>query len=882
MGQYVEVATDVRSRSRLMLKLVLRGFVQRKLRVLLTAVAIALGVALMAGTYILTDTIDHAFAEVFDTAYANKAVVVTEKETLGGSEASVLNEATLARVRAVPGVAAASGSISSRAALLTTGGKRLTSGGAPGRVDALQPPRFEAFTATQGHLPRAADEVAIDQASATRNHLKLGRQIVIAGRLPARRYTIAGIAKFAGSESFGGTTVALLIPSQAQYVAGEPGVYDSINVAAGPGVAPEELAARVRAALPATLKVRTGAEEAANQTSELEEALGFLRTFLLIFAYVALVVGAFIIFNTCSITVAQRTREFGLLRTLGASRGQIMRAVVEEGLLLGVVGAVIGLFGGIALAPALDGLFKAFGADLPDNGTVLEARTVIVSLGVGIAVTVLAGFFPALRATRVPPIAAMREGVQIPPRPLPTRRTLIVRFVIGLVVIFGLGLLTGGHVVLPVLAIAWCLRAARLWARLRRGGERPPRHYRVVPALAGAIGWLMSWRGITARLARENSVRQPGRTLVTALALTVGLGLVAFISVLAAGTNATIDRAVSRSFAGNLIVQNTQSEGGIPAAVAPALRTVHGVGAVTAIAFTKGRVRDLSQPGAPVIDEESRMTAIEPESFGKMYKIEWEHGSAATLAALGQGGTIVSEKFASAHHLRVGQRLSVLTPSRHRVTLTIAGVVKEEVIGLLSNLTISRSLARSAFGQREDGVSFVAYAPGADGAAVDGAIDTLLRHSFPQTHAQTAAQYTNEQNSKVNKLLLLVYVLLALSVVVSLFGIVNTLVLSIYERTHELGMMRAIGTSRRQVRQMIRYESLITALIGGVLGLAIGVVGAILVTTFALSGSGYVLSIPVGTLILLLIAAALAGLLAAQAPARRAARLDILGALASE
>jgi putative ABC transport system permease protein len=861
-----------------MLTLVLRGFVQRKLRVLLTAIAIALGVALMAGTYILTDTINHAFAEVFDTAYANKAVVVTEKETLGGSQVSVLNVATLARVRAVPGVAAASGSISSQAALLTTSGKRLTSGGAPGRVDALQPPRFEAFTATQGHLPRTAEEVAIDQASAARNHLRLGQRIVVAGRLPARRYTIAGIAKFAGSESFGGTTVALLIPSQAQYVAGEPGAYGSINVAASPGIAPEELAARVRAALPATLKVRTGAEEAANQTSELEGELGFLRTFLLIFAYVALVVGAFIIFNTISITVAQRTREFALLRTLGASRGQIMRAVVEEGLLLGIVGAAIGLFGGILLAPALDGLFRAFGADLPDNGTVLEARTVIVSLGVGILVTVLAGLFPALRATRVPPIAAMREGVQIPPRPLPTRRTLIVRFVVGLVVIFALGALSGGHVVFPVLAIAWCLRAARLWARLRREGERPPRHYRVVPALAGAIGWLVSWRGITARLARENSVRQPGRTLVTALALTVGLGLVAFISVLAAGTNATIDRAVNRSFAGNLIVQNTQGQGGIPATVAPALRTIHGVGTVTAIAFTQGRVRDLAQPGAPVIDEESRVTAIEPESFGRMYKIEWEHGSAATLAALGHGGTIVSEKFASAHHLLVGQRLSVLTPSRHRVTLTIAGVVKEEVIGLLSNLTISRSLARAAFGQREDGVSFVAYAPGADGAAVHGAIHTLLRHSFPQAHAQTAAQYTSEQNSKVNKLLLLVYVLLALSVVVSLFGIVNTLVLSIYERTRELGMMRAIGTSRRQIRQLIRYESLITAMIGGILGLVIGVVGAILVTTFALSGSGYVLSIPVGTLIALLIAAALA----AQAPARRAARLDILGALASE
>jgi putative ABC transport system permease protein len=864
-----------------MLKLVLRGFMQRKLRVLLTGIAIALGVALMAGTYILTDTINHAFAEVFGTAYANKAVVVTEKETLGrgaGSEVSVLNAATIARVRAVPGVAAASGSISSQAALLTTSGKRLTSGGAPALVDAVQPPRFEAFTAARGHLPSAGDEVAVDQATANRKHLRLGEQIVVAGRSPARRYTITGIAKFAGSESFGGASVVLLVAQQAQYVAGEPGAYDGINVANSPGVTPQELAARIRAALPATLTVRTGAQEAANQTSELEEQLGFLRTFLLIFAYVALFVGAFIIFNTISITVAQRTREFGLLRTLGASRGQIMRAVVEEGLLLGIVGAVIGLFAGIGLAPALDGLFKAFGADLPDNGTVLEPRTVIVSLAVGIVVTVVAGFFPALRATRVPPIAAMREGVQIPPRALPSKRALIVRFVIVLAVVVAVSAASKG--VGLVLLIGVVIRGTRLRYRLRNHGKQ--RNYRVIPALAGAIGWLISWRGITARLARENSVRQPGRTLVTALALTVGLGLVAFISVLAAGTKATIDDAVGRSFAGSLIVQNTQSGQGLPAAVAPAVRTVHGVGAVTAVAFTKGRVRNLAASGAPVIAEKSTVTAIEPESFVKMYKTEWEQGSPATLTALGPDDTVITKKFASAHHLHVGQQLSVLTASGHDVTLTVTGIVKEEVLGLLANLTVLRSLASSEFGQREDGVDFVSYAPGANDAEVRHGIDSLLRANFPQSHSQTAAEYTHEISSKVNKFLLLVYVLLALSVIVSLFGIVNTLILSIYERTRELGMMRAIGTSRGQIRQMIRYESLITAMIGGVLGLVIGVVGAVLVTTLALSSSGYVVSIPVGTLVILLVAAAFAGVLAAQLPARRAARLDVLAALSSE
>jgi putative ABC transport system permease protein len=866
-----------------MRKLVLRGFAQRKVRALLTGIAIVLGVALMAGTYILTDTINHAFAEVFGNAYKQKAVVVTAKETLGkGSESQTypISEATLAKVRSVSGVAAASGDVSTRATLLTTGGKRISSA-APSLVSAVQPARFESFTAVQGHLPNAADEMAIDQATAKREHLHVGEQLVIAGAAPARRYTIAGIARFAGSESFGGTSIALVLPAQAQYIANEPGEYDSINGAAAPGVSPGQLASRVRAALPSTLIVRTGAQEAANQTAELEEKLGFLRTFLLVFAYVALVVGAFIIFNTFSITVAQRMREFGLLRTLGASRGQIMRSVVEEGLLLGIAGSIVGLFVGLGLAPALDGLFKAFGADLPDNGTVLETRTVIVSLVVGIVINVVAGFFPALRATRVPPMAAMREGVTIPPRPLPSRRRLITRFVLTLVAVLVISNAVGGKTILPVLLVVWLIRGAMLVSRVRRAGK--PRHYRVIPALGRAIGLLVSWRGITGHLARENSVRQPGRTLVTALALTVGLGLVAFVSVLAAGTKATIDQAVNRSFVGSLIVQNTHNEeGGIPAAIAPALRSVHGVGTVTAIAFTQGRVQDLSKPGSPVIDEKSPLTAIEPQSFNAMYQVEWEHGSAVTLASLGQEGTVITKKFADAHHLRVGQRLLVLSSSGHDVKLTVRGIIKEEAVGLMSNLTISRSLALTAFGQREDGADFIAYALGANSTEVRHSIDAVLRASFPQTHSQTAAEYTREQSNKVNTFLELVYVLLALSVLVSLFGIVNTLVLSIYERTHELGMMRAIGASRRQIRQMIRYESLITGLIGGVLGLLIGVIGAVLVATLALSGSGYVISIPVGTLVILLIASAFAGLLAAQLPARRAAKLDVLGALASE
>ncbi|MCW3068109.1 MAG: transporter permease [Solirubrobacterales bacterium] len=861
-----------------MLPLVLRGFMQRKVRVVLTAIAIALGVALMAGTYILTDTINKSFASIFSVANRGNDVVISPTQNLGRetrSQTSPITDQMLAKVRATPGVSEAAGSIFTPGTFLDVHGKRLTNGGAPAFVASESPKRFESFKPVQGHLPLGPDEVAIDEQTAKRHTLKLGQQMIVAGSAPAKRYTIVGITRFGGGESFGGAGAAILTPTEAQRVVGLPGHFDQIEVAAESNpahpVSANELRGRIRAALPATVDVRTGAQQAAKDTSDLESNLGFLRTFLLVFAYVALVVGAFIIFNTFSITVAQRTREFGLLRTLGASRRQIMQSVVYEGLLLGVVGAVLGLLGGLVLAPALNELFKAFGAELPHNGTVVETRTIVVSLLVGTVVTLLAGLPPALRATRVPPLAAMREGVEIPPRVL-SARGLIVRLAIVLVIAVLLAALIGGSVAVSVVFAA--LWVGRLSARYRRGAR--PRRYRVVPALARGIGALVSWRGITGQLARENSIRQPGRTIITAAALTVGLALVAFVAVLADGTKATINQAVSRSFAGNLIVENSQSgnnEQGIPAVVAPALRRVPGVAGVAPIAFTEGRLKGSSS--------NVRITAIEPSTFGQVYRVEWKKGSNATLLGLGKDGTILTKSYADSKHLKVGQTISVLTPTDKHIALTVRGIASDNA-RLLGDLTITLPLAREAFGQRDDALNFVAYSQGASNAQVQPAVNRLLAASFPQTRSRTAAQFKQDQASQINTLLALIYVLLALSVIVSLFGIVNTLILSIYERTRELGMLRAIGTSRRQIRQMIRYESVITALIGGVFGLVIGVVGALLVTTLALSDSGYVQSIPVGTLAILLVVAALAGLLAAQLPARRAARLDMLQALASE
>ena len=855
-----------------MLALVLRGFLQRKLRVLLTGVAIALGVALMAGTYVLTDTINHSFAGIFQVANRGNDVVVSPTQSLGSdtrSQTSPITDAMLARVRSTAGVAAASGAIFTPASFLDVHGKRLTKGGAPAFVASENPKRFESFTAQRGRFPVTADEVAIDEATADRAGLKLGQQMIVAGSAPAKRYAIVGIMKFGGGQSFGGAGAAILIPAEAQRVVGEQGRFDQIDVAAQPGVTPRALRATIRAVLPSTVEVRTGAQEAAKNSSDLESNLSFIRTFLLVFAYVSLVVGAFIIFNTFSITVAQRTREFGLLRTLGASRSQLMRAVLTEGLMLGVLGAVLGLLGGIALAPALNQLFKAFGADLPNSGTVLETRTIVVSLLVGIGVTVLAGISPALRATRVSPLAAMREGIGIAPRALGTKGAAI-RISLAAILAVLLGAPAGGALLVILLIVA-VIYIVSVVLRLRRRGR--PRHHRVIPAIARAIGALVSWRGITGQLARENSIRHPGRTMITAGALTVGIALVAFVAVLADGTKATIDQAVSRSFAGDLIVESSQaaSEQGIPALVSPALRRVPGVANVTPIAFTVGRRKGGSS--------NSMITAIDPASFEQVYRVEWKHGSAATLRGLGTTGTVLTKSYASSHHLKVGQ--TVTFRGNAHVRLTVRGIANDNA-RLLGDLTISLQLARSGFGQRDDALDFISYAPGARNSQVQPAVDRLLAAQFPQARSRTAAQFKQDQAGQINTLLALIYVLLALSVIVSLFGIVNTLILSIYERTRELGMLRAIGTSRRQIRQMIRYESVITSLIGGILGLVVGVVGAVLVTSLALSGSGYVQSFPIGTLVVLLFVAALAGLVAAQLPARRAARLDVLAALAGE
>jgi putative ABC transport system permease protein len=359
------------------------------------------------------------------------------------------------------------------------------------------------------------------------------------------------------------------------------------------------------------------------------------------------------------------------------------------------------------------------------------------------------------------------------------------------------------------------------------------------------------------------------------MALMIGLALVSLISVLAAGTKASINQAIDASFAGQLILSNSSTAGnqGIPTEIPAAVRAIPGVSSVTAIAFTEGRIKGIKGTES--------ISAIEPSSFTRVYKIDWDKGSNTSLLGLGTTGTVLTKDFATANHLHVGDTLSVQTPSGSRVALSVRGIATDNA-RLLADLTITLPLARTAFTQRTDAVDFVSFAPGATNSEVQPKVDRVLAARFPQTQSQTAAQFKATLAGQVNSLLALIYVLLALSVIVSLFGIVNTLVLSIFERTRELGMLRAIGTTKRQVRQMIRYESVITALVGGVMGIVLGIAIAAILDATALSGSGFVFVVPPVTMIVLFVLSGLAGLIAAAWPARRAASVDILAALATE
>lgn len=617
--------------------------------------------------------------------------------------------------------------------------------------------------------------------------------------------------------------------------------------------------------MPAGVRVETGRESADRSSEEIRDNLSFLPTLLLVFGFIAVFVGSFLIFNTFSITVAQRVAEFGMLRTLGAARRQILTSVLIEAVAIGVLGALVGIVGGLLIALLLNALLEAFGVDLPTTSLVLESRTIVVALLVGVVVTFVSSLIPALRSTRVPPIAALHAFV-----PTPTRRRRLVYAAISIlfalagVALVLVGLLGSGNAGTR----AGLMGAGAMVMVLAVSLFSP----RLVPPLATVAGWpLERLRRLIGRLARENAQRNPSRTAVTAAALMIGLALVTFVTVFAAGLKSSVASVVDENFAGGLVIQNSDGFSPIPNGAAAAARKAPGVESVATVRSSQAKLASSGATvgvSAPTVD------------IGNALTVEWKQGGPETLRDLGDGEAILSDSFASSHGLEVGDSFQLLTQTGRRPELRVVGEFSAK-LDLLGSVLVTQPVLARDFSQTQDTTDFVETAPGADAASVQAVLTKGVEVAFPTAEVLNQQELKENREQQVNTLVNLFYALLALAIVISLFGIANTLALSIHERTRELGMLRAIGMSRRQVRTMIRYEAVITALIGAILGMVLGVAFAALIAQ-PLKDEGFTLSYPVGSLIVLLVFAAFAGVLAAIQPARRASRLDVLQSLQYE
>jgi putative ABC transport system permease protein len=848
----------------------LKGLAGRKLRATLTAVAIVLGVAMISGTFILTDTIEAAFDTVFTVAYKKTDVVVTGRSAIGEGErerggAPAFSEALLATVRALPGVAEAQGSVQSSAQLVGRAGKVVSTHGAPGigySVHALGNQRFNALELARGHWPVGAGEVAIDANTAEKEGYVVGDTIGVITRGAEQPMRIAGIARIGGVSSIGGATMAIFNFPVAQRLFDKVGRLDVISVADRPGYSSQQVVDEIRPVLPPNAQVRTGAAEAKKRTEMTGEILSVIRDFLLAFGGIALFVGSFVIANTLSITIAQRTRELATLRTLGATGRQVRRSVLLEAFAIGLIASVIGLFLGLGLAKGLNSLFHHLGIDLPQAATVFATRTVIVSLAVGVGITMLAALRPAARATRVPPIAAVREGALLPTSRFARFNTPAAVTVLGgavalmLVGLFVSSLATG----LRLLAIG--LGAIGVFIGVAMLAKR------LVPPLAAALGWPATRIGGAAgQLARGNAMRNPTRTASTASALMIGLALVTLVSVLAAGLKTTFDGSVNELFHADYALTSTNNFSPISTASAKAVARVPGVQVVSGVRAGRGRA----------FGGQINVSGVSGD-ISKVVHVKWQHGSPATPGELGANGAFVSKAYAKELHLRVGSPLAVETPSGRVMHLVLRGIYEPPKGGApYGDVTISTRRFDAEYQNPESVYTFVNIAGGATSANTRRLEAALT--AFPDAKIQTESQFKENQEQGIDTLLHLLYVLLSLSILVSLFGIVNTLVLTVFERTRELGMLRAIGMTRRQVRRMIRHESIVTALIGAALGIPVGIVLALMVGQ-AIEYPAF--TIPLGTLIVFILAAILAGILAAILPARRAARLNVLRALQYE
>ncbi|MDU0303727.1 ABC transporter permease [Streptomyces sp. PAL114] len=857
------------------LKTSMRNFLAHKGRMALSAVAVLLSVAFVCGTLVFTDTMSTTFDKLF--AATSSDVTVSSKDaddggetTAGNGRPPVIPAAVVDRVRGAEGVKSAEGTVFSTSVTVVDGDKdnlSPTSGG-PTIVGSWNANDARTMEITDGAAPKGADQIMVDADTADKHGLALGDEIGVLSALGTHTAKISGIADFTVTNP--GAAIFFLDTATAQRtLVGESGVYTNVNVTAAAGVSDDQLKRDVLTALGTDYKVQTAKESADANKEGVGEFMDVLKYAMLGFAGIAFLVGIFLIVNTFSMLVAQRTREIGLMRAIGSSRKQVNRSVLIEALLLGVVGSVLGVGAGIGLAVGLMKLMGLMGMELSTGDLTIVWTTPALGLLLGVVVTVLAAYLPARRAGKISPMAALRDAGT----PADVRAGRI-RGLIGLV-------LTGaGGYALYLAGSADKAAEGSLWLGL--GVVLSLVGFVVVgPVLASGVvrvlgAVLLRAFGPVGRMAERNALRNPRRTGATGAALMIGLALVACLSVVGSSMVASATEELDKAVGTDFIIQHPQGQQPLTPQAVEAVRSTPGVERVTEYKWTKA---DFTTPDGKTSDD-TAITAADP-TYATDLRVETVAGKLED--AYLPDSMSVHENYAKDHDVTLGSKIEVAFKDGTTGSLTVRAITSSEaVVDAGAMYTSIDTLARyvpaekmpldqMVFASAKDGQKDAAY------AALKKSLD-----DFPQYVVRDQTDYKEALKDQIGQLLNMVYGLLALAIVVAILGVVNTLALSVVERTREIGLMRAIGLSRRQLRRMIRMESVVIALFGALLGLGLGLGwGATAQQLLALEGLK-VLDIPWPTLAGVFVGSAFVGLFAALVPAFRAGRMNVLNAIATD
>ncbi|WP_405917833.1 ABC transporter permease [Streptomyces sp. NBC_00728] len=832
-----------------------------------TFFAVLLGVAFLAGTLVMGDTLRAGFDTMFGNAAEGTDAVVRSADTIttpGQSQGTRAPVGTdlVRTIERTPGVAAAAPDIQGAGQLIGSDGKPIGGQGPPTLAgNWIEDPKLNAYRLAEGRAPAKSGEVVVNRGTAEKGHLKIGDTTVLRTPDPFR-VTIVGLATFGGADGMAQVTFTGMTQADAEkHLTAKPGEAASIRVRAGPGVGQDELVSDLTPVLPKGVEAITGQESARENTDMVSsQFLDVFTTLLLVFSGIALLVATFSIHNTFAIVVAQRTRENALLRALGASRRQVTVSTLAEAGVVAVTASAVGLAGGIGIAAGLQALFPAIGFPFPEGDLVISALSMLLPLGVGIVVCLGSALLPAARAGRTAPLAALRETAV--DESGASRGRAVTG---GGLAALALALTLTGVLLTPSLWLAGLGAVLALAAFVVLGPVASTTAVRVLGAPLGRL------RGVTGGLARRNALRSPKRTAATAGALMVGVAVVSLFTVFGASLKATMDRTVSHSFAGDVAV-STPSFGAGGSGLSPKLAPA--IARQPTVAYAVGLGRGVAE----VNGKGRALTVTDPAALGKVLDLGDVQGS---LSGLGADGIAVTRKEADREHLVPGGTARLTFTDGQRLDFTVRAVYgRSELAG---DYVITRAAWAPHRTQDADTLVAVSFKDGVSTAEGKAAVKKVAeRYGGPE--AQTRDEYAQSSAGGIDMMLTLVYALLALAVLIALLGIANTLTLAVHERTRELGLLRAVGQTRAQLRAMVRWESVLVAAFGTAGGLALGAfLGWVLVeASDGVSDSAFAFAVPPLRLMVVALVGLAAGAVAGLRPARRAARLDVLRAIAAE